>query len=386
MAINSEWIERLVQDQVQESLHLDFKRELPTKREDSRKELLKDVCALANTEGGRIVYGVREGSDGLAEAIVPIASEDRDDAQRRLDQCIADGIEPRVVGYTVLAISVDGGYVLVVEVPQQYGGPFQTNFNNQRKFIYRQGTMNLEMNYGQLRAAFQLRGRASQAATEWRIGRLAHLDRSIQKRQLEDVAWLTLHIVPHQSLFGDSQIDIHAVRNRHRSLIEGDHTLSSTFTADGLLYTDAGRGEPKSKFIRMFRSGLVEVVWKGRARQEPGKLVIHGYTATALMRNASKNCAIALGQVGISGPAYIALSGINAEGYGLLYPGPDFLQEAAAPWEPAIELPMLEVDSLAQLATDPDIWCRQLANMLFQTFGLEECPFYSADGKWISRG
>ncbi|MFA1753965.1 AlbA family DNA-binding domain-containing protein [Xanthomonas campestris] len=385
MTINSEWIEQLVKDQAQESLHLDFKRELPTKREDSRKELLKDVCALANTEGGRIVYGVQEGSDGLAEAIVPITGEDQDDAQRRVDQCIADGIEPRVVGYTVSAILVNGGYVLVIEVPQQYGGPFQTNFNNQRRFVYRQGTMNLEMNYGQLRAAFQLRGRASQAATEWRIGRLAHLDRSIKKRQLEDVAWLALHIVPHQSLFSTSQIDIHAIRNRCRSLIEGDYTLSSTFTADGLLYTNAGRDDPKSKFIRVFRSGLVEVVWKGRERQQPGKLVIHGYTATSLMRNASKNCAIALGQVGVSGPAYIALSGVNAEGYGLLYPGPDFQQEAGAPWEPAIELPMLEVDSLAQLATDPDASCRQLADMLFQTFGLEDCPFYSVDGEWISQ-
>ncbi|AOL18290.1 hypothetical protein MOU_10632 [Xanthomonas citri pv. malvacearum str. GSPB1386] len=96
-------------------------------------------------------------------------------------------------------------------------------------------------------------------------------------------------------------------------------------------------------------------------------------------------CAAALGQVGVAGPAYIALSGLNTEGYGLLYQGPDFPVQAPAPWESEIELPMLEVDNLALLADTPDFWCRQLADMLFQTFGIEACPFYTGEGTWKPR-
>ncbi|MBN4944840.1 ATP-binding protein [Stenotrophomonas maltophilia] len=65
-AVSREWVEALVQDRAQESVHLDFKREQPSKKEDGRKELLKDVCALANTEGGRIVYGVEEDDEACA--------------------------------------------------------------------------------------------------------------------------------------------------------------------------------------------------------------------------------------------------------------------------------------------------------------------------------
>ncbi len=380
-----DWVEYLVRARVQESIHLDFKRELPNKREDSRKELLKDVAALANTEGGRIVYGVVEGEDACAEAVAPITSEDRDDAQRRIDQSVADGIEPRLAGARVTTIPFDEGYVLVVEVPAQYGGPFQTNFNNQRKFVYRQGTMNIEMNYVQLRDAFQLRGRAWQLANDWRASRMSQFNHSIRRRQLDHVAWLVLHVIPHQSLFDGQQLDLPSIASEHPRFLDSRNQFRS-YTAEGLLYRDGQPGERPYMYARILRSGMFEIAWKGNKSSDNSDLKILGHTAADTIRHFAASAATLLTGAGITGPAFIALNGVNIESHRLLYQGPDFTQTTAEPWDSDMDLPMLEVPAIAQLAVTPDEWCRPLSDMLYQTFGVERCSSYTPEGNWIDRG
>src|SRR5690349_7722275 len=53
-------IRNLVAAEVEESYFLDFKSALYCKNDDQRRELAKDVVALANTAGGAIVLGVAE--------------------------------------------------------------------------------------------------------------------------------------------------------------------------------------------------------------------------------------------------------------------------------------------------------------------------------------
>jgi len=61
----SEWTERdlrdLIEDQVSESLTMDYKASSALQRADGKKaELSKDVSAFANSAGGLLVYGVVE--------------------------------------------------------------------------------------------------------------------------------------------------------------------------------------------------------------------------------------------------------------------------------------------------------------------------------------
>src|SRR5450830_1024301 len=105
--IAAELLQRLCSEQCPESLTLGFKRLPPGKDSKNKNELLKDVCAMANSEGGDIVYGIGEGEeDGGASEIFPINGESEDDLLRRVGQVLDAGLEPRVIGLRLKTIKV----------------------------------------------------------------------------------------------------------------------------------------------------------------------------------------------------------------------------------------------------------------------------------------
>src|SRR5689334_23316683 len=83
--IQSEWNEAKLQSYIdnllEESLTLEYKAADSLERTDRRKEqITKEVSAMANSDGGLIIFGVKESSDSakrhLPESIDPINRED----------------------------------------------------------------------------------------------------------------------------------------------------------------------------------------------------------------------------------------------------------------------------------------------------------------------
>lgn len=105
-------LQKLCDERCPESGTLDFKRDIPGTSDKDKHEFLKDVCALANAEGGDLVYGIDE-DRGVAKDIVPITSEMADSAKRRLGQVLDAGLEPRLLGIGFHEIKVTNGYVLI---------------------------------------------------------------------------------------------------------------------------------------------------------------------------------------------------------------------------------------------------------------------------------
>src|SRR5690554_990459 len=56
-------IKRLVENQIQESSNLDYKKELSISKDKDKKEFLFDVTAMYNTDGGCLVFGIEEEKD-----------------------------------------------------------------------------------------------------------------------------------------------------------------------------------------------------------------------------------------------------------------------------------------------------------------------------------
>lgn len=128
---------QICSEQWPETQTLEFKALLPLNDEDARQEFRKDVCALANAEGGDLVFGISE-KIGRANAVLAIAGVDIDATKRRLRQILESKVEPRIHGIQFHAAPISsGGFVLVLRIPSSYEGPHRFGATTEHRFARR---------------------------------------------------------------------------------------------------------------------------------------------------------------------------------------------------------------------------------------------------------
>jgi predicted HTH transcriptional regulator len=95
-------LQRLVDEEIQESLTLDYKASPSLARDDkSRDELCKDVSAFANSAGGQIIYGIVE------KDRKPVKVDDGGDLSREwIEQVIDSRVQPRLDGLVITPVPV----------------------------------------------------------------------------------------------------------------------------------------------------------------------------------------------------------------------------------------------------------------------------------------
>ncbi len=120
-------LQSLIQNAVPESLHLEYKRCAALEKTDrNRNELSKDVSAMANGDGGVIVYGVVE--NGHVPTGLDVGYDPTDISKEWIESVILSTIHPRIDGIRIYPIQVsppdqEGRVVYVVEIPQSARGP-----------------------------------------------------------------------------------------------------------------------------------------------------------------------------------------------------------------------------------------------------------------------
>ena len=135
-----EELKQLIENEVQENIHLDYKASASLEKNDKKKdEIAKDVSAFANSDGGVIIYGIVE-KDNLPVKI----DEGVENKREWLEQIINSRISPTIDGVNILPIPVDGNKcVYVVEVPKSYRAPHQ--HANEKKYYKRFNFMSQPM-------------------------------------------------------------------------------------------------------------------------------------------------------------------------------------------------------------------------------------------------
>lgn len=82
------------------------------------RELALDVSMFANTDGGSLLVGVMEKSvDGRAVADRIRATTGFDDRERRIRRAVRDWLIPSTLALEVIEVPVEGGPIVVVNVP-----------------------------------------------------------------------------------------------------------------------------------------------------------------------------------------------------------------------------------------------------------------------------
>ena len=133
---NLEDIRRMIADGVEENISLDYKAAEALQNTDGKKkEIAKDVSAMANAAGGVIIYGIKEFDEKekshLPERITPITRTSF--TKEQLEQIINSNISPKIQGIIIHSISLENPdeVIYVVEIPQS-----STAHQNTRDKIY----------------------------------------------------------------------------------------------------------------------------------------------------------------------------------------------------------------------------------------------------------
>lgn len=118
-----ELVEAAIDSRVQESSDLDWKQTLyRTENPNWRDEAAKDIAAMANSGGGLIVFGIKEGAGNTASEATPF--EWNELAERQLLQTAYTRIDPPVLGLSFHPIIWDNNHSIVgLRIPDSPDSP-----------------------------------------------------------------------------------------------------------------------------------------------------------------------------------------------------------------------------------------------------------------------
>lgn len=118
-------INQHIENGIEENINLDYKGAGSlAKSNEKKKEISKDVTAFANSDGGIIIYGVKEFDDEkrrhLPERIEAVSRTEI--SKEWIEQVINSNISPKIHGISITPIQIgdaeDNNAIYVVEIPQ----------------------------------------------------------------------------------------------------------------------------------------------------------------------------------------------------------------------------------------------------------------------------
>ncbi len=138
-------LQRLIDNQVMESLILEYKACSSLDRKDAKKtELSKDVSSFANAAGGTIVYGIKEvsGNDRHLPAELDTGYDPQDISREWLESVINSTIHPRIDGIRINPVLLASGNVIyVINIPQSGRGHMASDYRYYKRHNFQSRPM-----------------------------------------------------------------------------------------------------------------------------------------------------------------------------------------------------------------------------------------------------
>jgi hypothetical protein len=369
-------------EQWSETQTLEFKALLPSNEEVAKQEFRKDVCALANAEGGDLIYGISE-KNGKANAIVPITGHNLDAVKRRLQQILESKVEPRIHGiqFHHCALAADE-FLLILRIPMSYEGPHRFSILNEHRFPIRNDSLTSDMTYDQLRNAFGQGATLLEKAAQFRIDRVNKIAAGQTPRKLEPGVIMVLHIIPMCGMAGRADVDVASLHSDFTALkLDLDHSWLRAANLNGLVMYPYDDDSGIERCNQIFRNGAFEILMNISllSQNGTGPTDIVGQWIGEELRNGLKTYATAAPQLGVLGPVVISISLTNTAGTLLATSNRRSTKQPMI--ENRLDLPEVMIDDIAS-PLDLDDAMRPIMDVLYQSYGQARCTLFDNDGKW----
>ncbi|MFN7152401.1 MAG: helix-turn-helix domain-containing protein [Acidovorax sp.] len=374
-------LQALVAAQASESATLDFKRDLPGATSKDKYEFAKDACALANSGGGDLVYGIDE-TDGFASRVLPLVGETFDAAKRRLGMIADAGIEPRIPGIRMEAVMVSGGYVLIVRVPASFNGPHRIVLDGHSRFVVRNNTHTTELSYDQLRDAFNRMNTLSEKANKFKAERLNSIVAKKTGLPMRKGPIAVALLVPLQPTVGRNSFDITAI-DPQSMLTWVASGAKSMRNLDGFLVYETMTDKPEDglyAYAQVFRNGAMEAGLTATQTISDEKKIPSSAIAKFL-RNCYLKFTTTAQERGLRGPAVFSCSLLNIGDYQFAVKDIYSSRSAMYSDRPQLTLPDGWIEALDSPAPVDDV-VKPILDVMWEAFDASRCFDYDKYGNW----
>ena len=383
-AVSEQDLRELVTAQVPEGLRIEYKLETYGNSDSERREFLKDVSALTNSQGGHLILGMEE-TAGVATAVVGLGTTDADAELLRLEQIARGGLEPRISGLRMKAVPLAaGGHVILLRVPRSWNPPHRVIATNSNRFFMRHSTGVYEPDVEELRTLFTESTSALDQARRFRNERIKAIQSGVGERPLVNEGRIILHIVPVASFSGAVAIDVEQVLQQSTAFCPmGSSGRTSRFNYYGFI-NERG-GDKNYGYTQVFRNGALEATKADIVYEGDGRRFISGTELEHHVFEVFSPYIIGLRNVGVPPPLIIMLTlegvlGVNYRVHRDFWTIPN-----SPPPEDVLVLPECILDDYGE-DVDHHRAVRPAFDALWNAVGYSRSQFFNDEGLWVGKG
>jgi Schlafen, AlbA_2 len=386
-AVSEAHLRDLVSTGVPEGVFLEYKRTTYGNGDADVKEYLKDVSSFANTHGGDLVIGIEE-EEGVAKKVVGLFGVDPDKERQRLENLARDGIEPRIVGLQMKAVSVTGGgIVFVIRIPRSWNPPHRVSARKTNRIYARNSTGAYELSIEELRVLFASGATTIDRMRAFKAERLARIDAgeaivSVVARPDR----LVLHLIPLASLGLGALIDLaqaHALQESLRPIASMGYSPRINFEGFGTFFM--GSDGLCRSYTQVFRNGIIEAVKVGiLGENDDGTVVLSSLAFDQWILRVLPDYLKALRELNVPAPITMMLSLQGVRG-AFLVTHVNWRINPPPPFDRAVlELPEVVVEQYGTFEAYQRT-VRPAFDALWNAAGYFGSKHFDAQGRWIAQ-
>nr|WP_319372438.1 ATP-binding protein [uncultured Methanobacterium sp.] len=258
-------IERLKYIESPEGRNLEYKSSLDIYNNDHKRSLLKAVSAFANTNGGLLIYGVEE-DEGIPTEINGITVNNKDELGIWIEQYVGSNSEPRIPSLEIEFIDKNNSsnVFILVKVPRSWNSPHRVSMGpNTQKFYIRRGRFSEEMDYFELKNAFNLSETLIEKINNFRNERISSvLSENRTPFSLTNGSKTIIHLIPLNSFYTRQNYEFDEVvisdSSKLKPVYGVNYSLRRNF--DGLVTHNMLLEGKTHSYTQLYRNGIIEAV------------------------------------------------------------------------------------------------------------------------------